>query len=280
MLADAGPVAVLTTTAVAGLAALDGLARVVLDDPRVAAAVAACPASGPGDRDRLAPLRAAHPAYVLYTSGSTGAPKGVAGTHRGMVNRLCWFAAEFPEQQAVTVAVKSSIGFIDGSTELWGALGFGGCAVIVGSAAARDPRELMSVIGEFSVGRVTVVPTLLAELLRAGDAGSCGLWISSGEVLGEECAVRFGAALPGARLLNLYGSSEASGDSTFAEYREGVPAIGRPIANTRMFVLDEWLAPVPTGVAGELYVAGAGLARGYAGRGVPVRVRGPDVPNG
>src|SRR5581483_8302167 len=164
MLADADPVLLVTTAAVAsGLPGPGGVPRVVLDDPGVAAEIAACPDCGPGDADRLARLVPEHPAYVIYTSGSTGTPKGVAGTHRGMVSRLCWFAGEFPEQRAVRVAVKTSIGFVDGSTELWGALAFGGCAVMVGPGAAREPAELVSVLGRQGVGRVTVVPTLLAE---------------------------------------------------------------------------------------------------------------------
>jgi nonribosomal peptide synthetase DhbF len=270
MLADASPVLLLTTTQTGPeLPVPREVPQLVLDDPEVAATVAARPGRPPADRDRLVPLRAAHPAYVIYTSGSTGTPKGVAGTHRGAVNRLCWFAAEYPGQRAVTAAAKSSIGFLDGSTELWGTLGFGGCVVMVGAGAVRDPAELTAVIRRHSVGRMTVVPTLLAELLRAGDAeelGSCELWISSGEALARDLAARFGALLPEARLLNLYGSSEASADSTYALYEGSAPEIGRPIANTQAFVLDGWLRPVPTGVIGELYVAGAGLARGYLGR--------------
>ena len=212
MLADASPV-LLVTTARTGpaLPVPDELPRLVLDDPEVAAAVAGCPGCPPADRDRLVPLRPAHPAYVIYTSGSTGTPKRVAGTHRGMVDRLCWFAGEFPEQQAVPVPAKSSIGFLDGSTELWGTLGFGGCVVMVGAGAVRDPGALVSIIQEHAARRVTVVPTLLAELLRAGDAaalGSCGLSISSGEALAAVPgdAVRHGAAAgPAAESIRLVG---------------------------------------------------------------------------
>ncbi|WP_410658123.1 amino acid adenylation domain-containing protein [Amycolatopsis sp. lyj-112] len=207
-------------------------------------------------RPRLSPSNAA---YIIYTSGSTGAPKGVTGLHEGLVNRLAWFAAKFPEQRGKRVLAKTSLSFIDGTTEVFGTLTSGGTLVF---PAAGDLPDL---VAENRIDRLTVVPSLLRTLLAEPEAlTGCGFWISSGERLDGELALAAKAALPDARLINLYGCSEVSGDSLWAEYAGGdeVP-IGTPIGGTRVHVLDEKLRPVPEG---ELYVAGSGLARGYRGR--------------
>ncbi|MCV2463659.1 amino acid adenylation domain-containing protein, partial [Streptomyces sp. ICN988] len=220
------------------------------------------------DADRPRPLTPAHPAYLVYTSGSTGLPKGVAGLHEGAVNRLLWFGEEFPFDGRPVLA-KSSLSFVDGTTELLGPLVHGAPVVLCGAEAARSAAAMTDLVARHGVGRITLVPSLLAELLDGDDTGAlapCTLWVTSGESLPPAHADRFRAALPHARLLNLYGSSEASGDSLYADVTDGTVRIGRPIANTRVFVLDDALRPVPPGTPGELYIAGAGLARGYLGR--------------
>ena len=271
MLGDAGPAVLITTAAAGGLPGDAGVPRIVLDDRLDAAAVAARPGWCPGDGDRVVPLTAAHPACVIYTSGSAGVPKGVTAVHSAVVNRLVWFAGAFPDGQAAVACAQTSLGFIDGSTELLGTLLFGGCVVVADSATAGDPVELSELVLRHGVGRMTVVPNFLAVLADerlAGRLASCRFWISSGEALSSSHAGRLAQVVPGSRLVNLYGSTEVAGDSLFAECEPGagVPPIGRPIANTRVLVLDGWLGLVPRGVAGELYVAGAGLARGYWGR--------------
>ncbi|MEV0177421.1 amino acid adenylation domain-containing protein, partial [Streptomyces sp. NPDC050803] len=264
MLGDARPGLVLTTAELAAGLPPHGGDVLILD----ALDTAGRPAHNPTDADRARPLTPAHPAYLIYTSGSTGVPKGVAGLHEGAVNRLLWFGEEFPFDGRPVLA-KSSLSFVDGTTELLGPLVHGAPVVLCGAEAARSAAAMTDLVARHGVGRITLVPSLLAELLDGDDAGAlapCTLWVTSGEALPPAHADRFRTALPAARLLNLYGSSEASGDSLYADVTAGTVRIGRPIANTRAYVLDDALRPVPAGTAGELYIAGAGLARGYLGR--------------
>ncbi|WP_157995691.1 non-ribosomal peptide synthetase [Thermomonospora amylolytica] len=194
--------------------------------------------------------RPEHPAYVIFTSGSTGTPKAVVGTQRALANRLAW-GLDLTEP-GVRVA-KSSPAFIDGTTELLGGLLAGDTVVVAGDDTATDAVALAELIDRRRVGTVTVVPSLLAALLEAGDLGSVTTWISSGEALPAGLAERVPA-----RLVNLYGCSEAAGDSLVAE---GAGPL-YPIANTTAYVLDSALREV---AVGELYLAGDGLARGYLG---------------
>ncbi|MEZ7154949.1 non-ribosomal peptide synthase/polyketide synthase [Streptomyces sp. MAD19A] len=265
MLGDTAPGLVLTTRELAGRTPLGSAEVLVLDELDTAGQ----PSHNPADADRLRPLRPAHPAYVIYTSGSTGVPKGVLGLHGGAVNRLLWFGRVFPFEAERPVLAKSSLSFVDGTTELLGPLVHGAPVVLCGTEASRSAAELTALIARHGVSRTTVVPSLLAELLEGDTTGAlapCALWVTSGEALPPAYARRFAETLPKARLLNLYGSSEASGDSLYAEVTDASVRIGRPIANTRVYVLDAALRPVPLGAPGELYVAGAGLARGYLNR--------------
>ncbi|WP_329423499.1 amino acid adenylation domain-containing protein [Streptosporangium sp. NBC_01495] len=199
-------------------------------------------------------IRPDHPAYVIFTSGSTGTPKAVVGTQRALANRLAWGADLAPV--GVRVA-KSSPAFIDGSTELLGGLVAGDTVVVADDDTATDALALAELIRRHDVNLVTVVPSLLAALMetgeRAGGLGSVTTWVSSGEALPAALAERVPA-----RLVNLYGCSEAAGDSLIAEGAGGLV----PIANTVAYVLDAGLREVPVG---ELYLAGDGLARGYLG---------------
>ncbi|GAB3893210.1 hypothetical protein GCM10029964_069620 [Kibdelosporangium lantanae] len=212
--------------------------------------------AGTGIRPRARPD---HPAYVIYTSGSTGQPKGVVGTRRGLANRLEWLQRHEPLGARDLVVAKSSISFVDGTTELLGAL-MAGARVVLASADDRtDPLALARLIAEHRPTRVTGVPGLLKALGESApdQLGSVTTWISSGEAL----TAAHVEAIPGGRIVNLYGSSEASGDSMYSTDR----SLGAPIANTQVRVLDEWLRDVPPGGLGELYVSGLGLARGYLG---------------
>ncbi|MEU8389533.1 amino acid adenylation domain-containing protein [Micromonospora sp. NPDC048843] len=266
MLRDARPVLVLTGGATAGADPAVGTVR-CLDDPAVKARIDASDAADPTDADRRAPLLPDTTACLVYTSGSTGLPKGVLETHAGLVNRLAWGAAEFPYGEAERVCAKSSLSFIDGTTELLGPLAHGVLTVLADTAA--DTAGLAALIAAHRIGRITVVPSLLAAMLEHADPAqlaSCTLWISSGEPLTVANARRFAEVLPHARLLNLYGASEASGDSLYALCGPGDVPIGRPIRDTRVYLLDARLRPVPPGSAGEIYLAGTGLARGYLRR--------------
>jgi amino acid adenylation domain-containing protein len=268
MLEDAQPSLLLAASATDD-ALIGGFRHLILDHGETGAALARYSESNPDDTHRRDRLTCHHPAYIIYTSGSTGPPKGIVGLHCGMVNRLGWLADAYPHRPNEPSLAKSSISFIDGSTELLGPLICGGPVVLADSAAAKNPEALIDLVGRHRIGRLTGVPSFLAALLDHADAARlepCRLWISSGEPLPPTLAVRLKEVLPHATLLNLYGTSEVSGDSLFAESRGAGVAIGTPIWNTRAYVLDGALEPVPEGVTGELYLAGAGLARGYLGR--------------
>ncbi|WP_284746618.1 non-ribosomal peptide synthase/polyketide synthase [Amycolatopsis sp. RTGN1] len=204
-----------------------------------------------------------NPAYVIFTSGSTGRPKAVAGTQRALANRLHWGR---DVAQGVRVA-KSALTFIDGSTELLGGLVAGDPVVLADDATATDPHALAELVRTSGAEVLTVVPSLLDSFTEDASAdafASVTTWITSGEPLSGALAEKVARRWPSAKLVNLYGCSEAAGDSLAQVC--GPVAIGRPVANTRAYVLDGALRPVPPGVRGELYLAGAGLARGYLGR--------------
>ncbi|GAB3578829.1 hypothetical protein GCM10027445_46530 [Amycolatopsis endophytica] len=211
-------------------------------------------------------VRPDQPVSVLFTSGSSGTPKAVVGTQGGLANRLAWQQRVQPLAPGDTVIAKSSISFVDASTELLSALLAGARVVLAGDDAVRDHRALARLIARHQVRRVTLVPSLLSALLdEAGSLTSVREWICSGEPLADALAERFAKTLPGARLANFYGSSEASGDSLACLTAEPGSGVGTPIDNTACHLLDAALRPVPDGVPGEVYLSGAGLARGYLG---------------
>jgi len=216
-------------------------------------------------------VKSSDAAYVIYTSGSTGMPKGVVGLHRGMVNRLAWMEATYPYGANERCIHKTTLGFVDAVAELFGPLLGGVPLVVADDTAVKDPRLLLGLVQEYGVTRLLVVPSLLRALLEFDTqllkSLPVQLWVTSGERLEPELEGHFHKALPWARLLNLYGSSEVSADVTWFDTGQRGEArgslIGRPIWNTRTYVLDESLEPVPAGVPGELYVGGDGLAQGY-----------------
>lgn len=219
-------------------------------------------------------LCADNPAYVIFTSGSTGRPKAVVGTQLALANRLAWGRRELTadrDGQTTGIRVaKSPLSFIDGSTELLGGLVAGETVIVADDATAADPHALAELVRRESVALVTVVPSLLAALADAVPADafdSVRTWVTSGEPVSAALAADTARHWPHARLVNLYGCSEAAGDSLAHDVDGGGKAepvpIGLPIANTAAYLLDQFLAPVPPGVPGELYLAGAGLARGY-----------------
>ncbi|MES2938183.1 MAG: amino acid adenylation domain-containing protein [Pseudomonadota bacterium] len=229
----------------------------------------------------------AHLAYVIYTSGSTGQPKGVGGTVLSVVNRLLWMQAMFPSEPGQTHLQKTSLNFIDSLTETLAPLLFGATLRIAPRSAA-DVQELWRLVEHHRVARLVLVPSLLAALLQDGQlqrGHTPALIVCSGEALAQRLAGQALESMPGSAVLNLYGSSEVAGDVTFhvcaatdaaARGEAGVP-IGRPIANTRVHVLDAAFNLVAQGVPGELYIAGDGLARGYVNR--PALTAERFVPN-
>ncbi|MGW3485679.1 non-ribosomal peptide synthetase, partial [Rhodococcus indonesiensis] len=223
------------------------------------------------DAERRAPLRASNTAYVIFTSGSTGRPKGVAVPHGAIVNQLVWKRAEYALGADDAVLLKTAATFDLSVWEFWSALVSGGRLVIAAPDGHRDPSYLNGLMAEQAVTTLHVVPSILEALLVDGGgvlAGSLRQVLAIGEALPAATAGRF-LARNAARLDNLYGPTEAAVSVTFHEVDDAagvsVP-IGVPEWNSRVFVLDERLHPVPVGVPGELYLAGAQLARGYHGR--------------
>jgi amino acid adenylation domain-containing protein len=211
-------------------------------------------------------------AYIIYTSGSTGVPKGVEGAHRASVNRFEWMWRAYPFSHDEMCCHKTALGFVDAVWEILGPLLGGTCSVIVADRSLHDLDEFVALLNRHRVTRIVLVPSLLNALLHAfpdlaASLPDLRLWTASGEMLSLDLARRFRAALPSARLLNIYGSSEGTADITCYEVAdtEGLASIpiGRPISNAQVFVLDERKNVVPPLVAGELHVAGACLARGY-----------------
>ncbi len=219
------------------------------------------------------------PAYVLYTSGSTGKPKSAIGLHRGAVNRCHWMWQAYGFRSSDVFCSRTSLNFVDSVWEIFGALAHGACLNIMPDQIAGDPQRLIEWLAEPThekpVSHLVVVPSLLRAMLEVEpDLGrrlaEIDTWISSGEPLTPELLGDFRAAVPRARLLNTYGTSEIWDATCFdtSEWRpdrDRVP-IGTPIANTKVHVLDPYMRPVPVGVTGELYVGGVGLGAGYHNR--------------
>jgi amino acid adenylation domain-containing protein len=215
---------------------------------------------------------AGQPAYIIFTSGSTGVPKGVAGTHRATMNRLEWMYRAYPFSRQDVCCQKTALSFVDSIWEIFGPLLRGIPNVIIPEEVAIDPRLLLGITAKEQVTRIVLVPTLLRMLLdHAPGLGTLvpqlKLWTVSGEYLSVDLVERFRVAFPEAQLLNLYGSSEVAGDATCYEVgklagRSAIP-IGKPISNIQVYILDEFLQPVPVGVIGTLYIGGDCLAQGY-----------------
>ncbi|MFD5824425.1 amino acid adenylation domain-containing protein [Lentzea sp. NPDC060358] len=226
------------------------------------------PDAGPFRPPVRSPL---HPAYTIFTSGSTGRPKGVLVPHEGVVNRLLWMQEEYPLTAGDRVLQKTPSGFDVSVWEFFWPLLFGATLVVAKPGGHRDPVYLAELIEREAVTTAHFVPSMLDVFLReptASRARSLRRVICSGEALSTGTQDAFHEVLPQAGLHNLYGPTEASVDVTLWACRPGPAAtvpIGRPAANTRVYVLDRWLRPVAPGVAGELYLSGVQLARGYLG---------------
>ncbi|WP_198047089.1 non-ribosomal peptide synthetase [Kutzneria sp. 744] len=205
-----------------------------------------------------------HPAYVIYTSGSTGRPKGVVVPHRGVVNLLCWGVGEFGQDGLSHVLASTSFSFDISVFELFGPLVAGGCVDVV--------ANLLAVAGLPLSGRLlSGAPSVFANVAVGQGSGAVtdSVVALCGEAVSRQLVGQIGSWLPGARISNIYGPTEATVYATAHSCEsgeEGEVPIGRPLWNTQVFVLDAELEPVASGVVGELYIAGAQLARGYLGR--------------
>nr|WP_245673041.1 non-ribosomal peptide synthetase [Nocardia lijiangensis] len=261
VLAGAAPVCVLTT-ARTGFGTATGVPVIAVDTLDFAAT--AVPMAE-------ATVRADSVAYVIYTSGSTGRPKGVAITHRQMANQFRWAQRAYPHDGSDVVLHKTPITFDISTWELFWPLQTGAAVLIAEPDGHRDPAYLARVMVEYRVSTVHFVPSMLDAFLDGVDEDvhypALRRVFAAGEALSAETAESFAAGLPEAELVNWYGPAEATVVTAHpgrADRGSAVP-IGTPVANTRVLVLDRQLRPVPLGAAGELYVAGVQLARGYHG---------------
>jgi amino acid adenylation domain-containing protein len=211
-------------------------------------------------------------AYVIFTSGSTGRPKGAANTHGGIVNRLLWMQAEYQLNADDVVLQKTPYGFDVSTWEFFWPIIVGARLEMAAPGVHRDPSALAHTIQSANVTTIHFVPSMLQAFLDHPDARNCRSLrriIASGEALPAELVKRCMATLP-APLFNLYGPTEAAVDVTAWACRQDperdpVP-IGKPIANTRMYVLDAYGQPVPIGVPGEIYIGGVQVGLGYVNR--------------
>jgi amino acid adenylation domain-containing protein/non-ribosomal peptide synthase protein (TIGR01720 family) len=267
MLADSGARTVVATEeSWTRLPELAGVTRVLLGESGSEAAASA--ASG---AVRVHPDSAA---YLMYTSGSTGRPKGVVVTHRAVVGQLAWTAERFGFGPGERVLHQYSTSFDPSVQEIFAPLLTGGTVVIARPDGHRDPAYLAGLIRDERVTNVDLVPSLYGALLAEEEAGQwwAGLRraFSGGEALPVPLARRW-RERTGVPLFNVYGPTEAviqvtSWEAGSEPGEEGTVPIGRPVWNTRLYVLDRYLRPVGEGESGELYIAGAQLARGYHGR--------------
>ncbi len=230
---------------------------------------------GQGDSPAERPAPLAGPddlAYIIYTSGSTGRPKGVANVHRGILNRIAWQTACMGSPLDERVLQKTPYTFDVSLWELFWPLSGGGCLVMAPPRAHQDPVRLAALIEEMQVTMVHFVPSMLQAFLEHADVGRCACVrrvLASGEALSFDLQERFFQKW-GAELHNLYGPTEAAVEVSHHQCHAGEPAgvvpIGRPVANTCLYVVDRRLQPVPIGVPGELLIGGVQVARGYVGR--------------
>ncbi|MGO4443554.1 amino acid adenylation domain-containing protein [Mycobacterium sp. 2YAF39] len=252
ILADAAPAAVITT---AGLRSrLDGCGVVVIDVDDPAA-----------DAKPAAALQAPTPddvAYLIYTSGTTGVPKGVAVTHHNVTRLMASLDAGLP--QAGVWPLCHSLAFDVSAWEICGALLRGGRLVVVPEAVTKSPQDFHDVLVSEQVTVLTQTPSAVSMLSPEG------LESTALAVVGEACPTEVADRwAPGRVMINAYGPTETTmcvAISSPLSPGSGVVPIGSPVPGAALFVLNAWMQPVPAGVVGELYVAGAGVTAGYVGR--------------
>ncbi|HZI17581.1 MAG TPA: amino acid adenylation domain-containing protein, partial [Pyrinomonadaceae bacterium] len=261
MLEDAGVGLLLTQRRLAEGAGGSGAKVVLLDGDAEEAAGES--AENPG-----APAGAENLAYVIYTSGSTGRPKGAMNTHRAVVNRLLWMQDRYGLTPDDRVMQKTPFSFDVSVWEFFWPLITGATLVVARPGGHRDGRYLVELVREQGVTTMHFVPSMLRVFLEEEGLEECASLrqvMSSGEALPPELVELFGRRLK-ARLHNLYGPTEAAVDVSHwecAPREDGRVPIGRPISNTQLYVLDARMEPVPAGAAGELYIGGVAVGRGY-----------------
>jgi amino acid adenylation domain-containing protein len=231
----------------------------------------------------IALVQATNLAYVIYTSGSTGQPKGVMLSHRNLCNHMSWMQTAFPLTEEDKVLQKTPFSFDASVWEFYAPLLVGGQLLLAQPGGHADPAYLKELIAQQQVTTVQFVPSLLQILIEQGGLEICHSLkhiFCGGEALPVALQEKVLSNL-NVNLHNLYGPTEACIDATFWTCKQGIERqfvpIGRPIANTQIYILDEYLQPVPVGVPGELHIGGAGVARGYLNR--PELTQEKFIPN-
>nr|WP_272922435.1 non-ribosomal peptide synthetase [Streptomyces sp. SID685] len=270
ILTEGRPACLVTTT---GFRTGVDVHRIDLDDPDTAALIDAHPGDAAGPPD--GPAHPDNPAYLLYTSGSTGTPKGISMTYRGVANLACWQGHHLDDTPGRRLAMLSAVGFDLSPQEMLSCLVLGKTLVIVPEDVHRDSQRLAQWLARHRINELHGPMAMVDQLYRA--AADAGLALpdldqvaQAGEALVLNAAVR-GFHRGGARLHNLYGPAETHVATLCAlpadvDRWPATASIGRPAGTARVVVLDDTLNLVPVGVPGELFVGGAGIARGYAGR--------------
>ncbi len=256
MVGDAAPMVAVSTTGLAERLAGCDLLVIDVDDPRIDAyPCTALPAPAADDI-----------AHIIYTSGTTGVPKGVAVTHHNVTQLLDSFDAGMTAPGLAKVSTQwHSYAFDASVREIWGALLHGGRLVVVPESVTRSPEDLHALLVAEHVSVLSQTPSAVGVLSPQG-LESAAL-VVGGEACPAEVVDRWA---PGRVMINAYGPTETTVDVAISAplvAGSGVVPIGAPVPGAALFVLDEWLRPVPDGVVGELYVAGRGVGVGYVGRG-------------
>ena len=265
IVSDAAPRLVVGTAATLAGLGLDPARTLAVDSAE--AEIAALPAQAPDHSGGLDAL-----AYIMYTSGSTGTPKGVRVRHRQLANWLAEIEANWPFGEGEMVGQKTTIAFAPSAKELFAGLLNGVPQVLIDSATLLDTPRFVSTLARHGVTRLNMVPSHLEGVLRHLEKEHATLpalrmCITAGEPLSGELVAKFRSQLPGARLVNNYGCTELNDityyDTAGFDPESGFVPVGRPIRDTRVYLLDSRKRLVPDGVPGELHVATAGMPEGY-----------------
>ncbi|MBU7585508.1 MAG: non-ribosomal peptide synthase/polyketide synthase [Nostoc sp. TH1S01] len=225
---------------------------------------------------KVSEVKASNLAYVLYTSGSTGRPKAVAIEHHSPVALVSWAKGVFTKEELAGVLASTSICFDLSVFELFVTLSVGGKVIL-----AQNALHLPTMSAANQVTLINTVPSAIAQLIRDDNLPQQVCTVNlAGEPLQNQLVQQIYQRSRVKRVFNLYGPSEDTTYSTFSLIEQGAttsPTIGRPISNTQVYILDQYLQPVPVGVPGELHIGGAGLARGYLNR--PELTQEKFIPN-